>query len=149
VYPMHNGSCHKQQMINNDKLNHGKPQLQLWIDSLNEMFLFKNTRGNRQRHPLSVIGLLFHDFDVICLLFHDFDVIGSVIPWFWRHFCYKPYILWILLMNLFKPTHPSDSLVLNKFMSKIHMVCNRNYMFDRSMTSKSWNNRSYDVKIME
>ena len=39
VYPIHNGSCHKQQMINNDKLNHGKPQLQLWIDSLNEMFL--------------------------------------------------------------------------------------------------------------
>ena len=29
VYPKHNGSCHKQQMINNDKLNHGKPQLQL------------------------------------------------------------------------------------------------------------------------
>jgi len=26
-------------------------------------------------------------------------------------FCYKPYIPWILLMNLFKPTHPSDSLV--------------------------------------
>ena len=23
------GNCHKQQMINNDKLNHGKPQLQL------------------------------------------------------------------------------------------------------------------------
>ena len=40
VYPIHNGSCHKQQMINNDKLiNHGKPQLQLWIDFLNEMFL--------------------------------------------------------------------------------------------------------------
>jgi hypothetical protein len=36
VYPIHNGSCHKQQMINNDKLSHGKPQLQLWIDSLNE-----------------------------------------------------------------------------------------------------------------
>jgi hypothetical protein len=36
---------------------------------------------------------------------------GSVIPWFWRHFCYKPYIPWILLMNLFKPTHPSGSLV--------------------------------------
>jgi hypothetical protein len=29
VYPIHNGSCHKQQMINNDKLNHGKPQLHL------------------------------------------------------------------------------------------------------------------------
>ena len=43
VYPMHNGSCHKQQMINNDKLNHGKPQLQLWIDSLNEMFLSRWT----------------------------------------------------------------------------------------------------------
>jgi hypothetical protein len=28
VYPIHNGSCHKQQMINNDKLNHEKPQLQ-------------------------------------------------------------------------------------------------------------------------
>ena len=39
----HNGSCHKQQMINNDKLNHGKPQLQLWIDSLNEMFLSRWT----------------------------------------------------------------------------------------------------------
>jgi hypothetical protein len=26
---IHDGSCHKQQMINNDKLNHGKPQLQL------------------------------------------------------------------------------------------------------------------------
>jgi hypothetical protein len=38
-----NGSCHKQQMINNDKLNHGKPQLQLWIDSLNEMFLSRWT----------------------------------------------------------------------------------------------------------
>ena len=35
VYAMHNGSCHKQQMINNDKLIHGK----LWIDSLNEKFL--------------------------------------------------------------------------------------------------------------
>ena len=44
VYPIHNGSCHKQQMINNDKLiNHGKPQLQLWIDSLNEMFLSRWT----------------------------------------------------------------------------------------------------------
>ena len=39
MYPIHNGSYHKQQMINNDKLNHGKPQLQLSIDSLNEMFL--------------------------------------------------------------------------------------------------------------
>ena len=29
VYQIHNGSCHKQQMINNDKLNHGKPHLQL------------------------------------------------------------------------------------------------------------------------
>ena len=38
-----NGSCHKQQMINNDKLNHGKPQLQLWIDSLNEIFLSRWT----------------------------------------------------------------------------------------------------------
>ena len=46
--------------------------------------------------------------------------------------------------------HESEGRVgLNKFMSKIHMVCNRNYMFDRSMTSTSWNNRSYDVKIME
>jgi hypothetical protein len=27
VYPIHNGSYHKQQMINNDKLNHGKSQL--------------------------------------------------------------------------------------------------------------------------
>jgi hypothetical protein len=43
VYPIHNGSCHKQQMINNEKLNHGKPQLQLWIDSLNEMFLSRWT----------------------------------------------------------------------------------------------------------
>jgi hypothetical protein len=43
VYPIHNGSCHKQQMINNNKLNHGKPQLQLWIDSLNEMFLSRWT----------------------------------------------------------------------------------------------------------
>jgi hypothetical protein len=43
VYPTHNGSCHKQQMINNDKLNHGKPQLQLWIDSLNEIFLSRWT----------------------------------------------------------------------------------------------------------
>ena len=43
VYPIHNGSCHKQQMINNDKFNHGKPQLQLWIDSLNEMFLSRWT----------------------------------------------------------------------------------------------------------
>jgi hypothetical protein len=24
VYPIHNGNCHKQQMINNDKLNRGK-----------------------------------------------------------------------------------------------------------------------------
>ena len=39
MYPIHNGSCHKQQMNHNDKFNHGKPQLQLWIDSLNEMFL--------------------------------------------------------------------------------------------------------------
>ena len=43
MYPIHNGSCHKQQMINNDKCNHGKPQLQLWIDSLNEMFLSRWT----------------------------------------------------------------------------------------------------------
>ena len=43
VYPIHNGCCHKQQMINNDKLNHGKQQLQLWIDSLNEMFLSRWT----------------------------------------------------------------------------------------------------------
>jgi hypothetical protein len=40
---VHNGSCHKQQMINNDKFNHGKPHLQLWIDSLNEMFLSRWT----------------------------------------------------------------------------------------------------------
>ena len=46
VYPIHNGSCHKQQMINNDKLNHGKPQLQLWIDSLNEMFLTAHEQWN-------------------------------------------------------------------------------------------------------
>ena len=35
VYPIHNGSCHKHQMINNDKLNivnHGKPQLPLQGD---------------------------------------------------------------------------------------------------------------------
>jgi hypothetical protein len=43
LYPIHNGNCHKQQMINNDKLNHGKLQLQLWIDSLNEMFLSRWT----------------------------------------------------------------------------------------------------------
>jgi hypothetical protein len=43
VYPIHNGSCHTQQMINNDKFNHGKPQLQLWINSLNEMFLSRWT----------------------------------------------------------------------------------------------------------
>ena len=43
VYPIYNGCCHKQQMINNDKLNHGKPQLQLWIVSLNEMFLSRWT----------------------------------------------------------------------------------------------------------
>ena len=43
VYPIHNGSCHKQQMMNNDKLNHGKPQLQLWIDSINELFLSRWT----------------------------------------------------------------------------------------------------------
>ena len=46
VYPIHNGSCHKKQMINNDKLNHGKPQLQLWIDSLNEMFLTAHEQWN-------------------------------------------------------------------------------------------------------
>ena len=43
VYPIHNGSCHKQHMINNEKLNHGKLQLQLWIDSLNEMFFSRWT----------------------------------------------------------------------------------------------------------
>ena len=43
VYPIHSGSCHKQQMMNNDKLNHGKPQLQLWIDSINELFLSRWT----------------------------------------------------------------------------------------------------------
>jgi hypothetical protein len=43
VYQIHNGSCHKQQMINNDKLNHGKPHIQLWIDSLNKMFLSRWT----------------------------------------------------------------------------------------------------------
>ena len=37
MYPIHNGSCHKQQMINNDKLNHGKPH------SLNETFLSRWT----------------------------------------------------------------------------------------------------------
>ena len=47
VYPIHNGSCHKQQMINNDKLNHEKPQLQLWIDSLNEMFLSRWTANEQ------------------------------------------------------------------------------------------------------
>ena len=46
MYPIHNGSCHKKQMINNDKLNHGKPQLQLWIDSLNEMFLTAHEQWN-------------------------------------------------------------------------------------------------------
>ena len=31
----------------------------------------------------------------------------------------------------------------------LYMVLNRNYMIDKFMTSESWNNRSYDVKIME
>jgi hypothetical protein len=54
-------------------------------------------------HDFDVIDLLFHDFDELDLLFHDFEVISC-------NFCYKAYIPWILLMNLFKPTHPSDSL---------------------------------------
>ena len=28
----------------------------------------------------------------------------------------------------------------------VYMVCNRNYMIDRSMMSKSWNNRSTTSK---
>jgi hypothetical protein len=80
------------------------------------------------------ILMLFHDFDVIGLLFHDFDVIGII------------YIPWILRINLFKPTNPKDESFVR---SMVYMVCNRNYMIDRSKTSKSWNNRSYDVKIME
>jgi hypothetical protein len=42
------------------------------------------------------------------------------------HFCYKPYIPWILLMNLFKPTHPSDFVFvgLNKLIRKIHGIYN-------------------------
>jgi hypothetical protein len=31
----------------------------------------------------------------------------------------------------------------------LYMVLNRNYMIDKFMTSESWNNRSYEVKIME
>jgi hypothetical protein len=49
---VHNGSCHKQQMINNDKLIHGKPQIQLWIDSLNEMFLSRWTALEKIEHAL-------------------------------------------------------------------------------------------------
>ena len=63
------------------------------------------------------ILMLFHDFDVIGLfsmiltvydlLYHDFDVIDlSIIS-----FLLQTIIPWILLMNLFKPTHLSDSLV--------------------------------------
>jgi hypothetical protein len=41
----------------------------------------------------------------------------------------------------------------NNLLCIVNIICvysrNRNYMIDRSMTSKSWNNRSYDVKIME
>jgi hypothetical protein len=81
-------------------------------------------------------------------------------------FCYKPYIPWILLtkffqyrwyvlyipwilrINLFKPTNPKDELVwISSWVrSMVYMVCNRNYMIDRSMTSKSWNNRPMTSK---
>jgi hypothetical protein len=43
----------------------------------------------------------------ILMLFHafaDFDEAPNI------DLCYKPYILWILPVNLFKATHPSDSL---------------------------------------
>ena len=59
-------------------------------------------------HDFDVIDQLFHDFDVLDLLFHDFDVINMSIMY---NFCYITYIPWILLMNLFKPTRSSDSLV--------------------------------------
>jgi hypothetical protein len=44
------------------------------------------------------ILMLFHDFDVIDLLFHDFDI-------------YIYIILYILQINLFKPTNLKDELV--------------------------------------
>jgi hypothetical protein len=81
VYPIHNESCHKQQMINNDKLNHGKPQLQLWIDSLKEMFLSRWT-AHAQWNITLIINLKIVNFYKawsnmkILMLFHDFDVIG-------------------------------------------------------------------------
>jgi hypothetical protein len=37
-------------MINNDKLNHGKPQLQLWIDFLNEIFLSRWTAHETMKY---------------------------------------------------------------------------------------------------
>jgi hypothetical protein len=71
-----------------------------------------NTRCQLNCGYILKIGL-FHDFDVIGLfsmiltvydlLFHDFDVIDSV-----NHFISVP---WILLMNLFKPTHLSECFV--------------------------------------
>jgi hypothetical protein len=161
-------------------LNHGKPQLQLWIDSLNEMFLSRWTAHEQwnitfillktrreeghqfvnllpDRHATFVIiqwitcvvpklanllNINTHFFLWCFYAIINLKIVNiykawpnmkiwfwrhrSVIPWFWRHricycmiltsyicqscnFCYKPYIPWILLMNLFKPTHPSDS----------------------------------------
>jgi hypothetical protein len=52
-------------MINNDKLNHGKPQLQLWIDSLNEMFLSRWTAHGLQIYLLIILLVSIHmQFDV-------------------------------------------------------------------------------------
>jgi hypothetical protein len=51
---------------------------------------------------------------------------------------YVLYIPWILRINLFKPTNPKDELVYisSWVRSMVYMVCKKNYMIDRSMTSK-------------
>jgi hypothetical protein len=36
--------------------------------------------------------------------------------------------------------------ISSRVRSMVYMVCNRNYMIDRSMTSKAWNNRSMTSK---
>jgi hypothetical protein len=59
---IHNGSCHKQQTINNDKLNHEKPQLQLWIDSLNEMFLSRWTAHEQWNITFILLNVIGDNF---------------------------------------------------------------------------------------
>jgi hypothetical protein len=95
------------------------------------------------------ILLLFHDFYVLDLLFHDFDVINLSIMFEWyylksnyltlrskakipgRSLRYATHRLMVMTNTKYHWPISKDKNVM------VYMFCNRNYMIDRFMTSKS------------